>query len=151
MYILVFAVSSPNTMNKNNFSLLTVHCHMSPVFCYLSHVVYLLKAVTCHLSHICLPKVTSLQEWTIQHYIYGIVCVVYLNYSVIVCSVRNLTEKSTRACSAVSIFNLFFSLVPPIRKEGSCECYSKYIEENCFNLFLHILWTPRCHLATIAL
>ena len=24
-------------------------------------------------------------------------------------------------------------------KEGGCECYSKYIEENCFNCFLYIL------------
>ena len=35
-------------------------------------------------------------------------------------------------------------------KEGGCEYYSKYIEQNCFNCFVpRILLTGRCHLATI--
>ena len=36
-------------------------------------------------------------------------------------------------------------------EEGCCECYSKYIKQNCFIFFLSMKWTNRCHLAMVAL
>ena len=38
-----------------------------------------------------------------------------------------------------------------LAKEGRWECYSKYIEQNCFSYFLSMQCIIRCHLAMVAL